>query len=222
MINRLPDTSRNTVVQGDCLTVLPELSSGAVDFALTDPPYIAGYIARDGRSVLNDDTDTWLRPAFAELHRVLKRDAFAVSFYGWHKTDLFFNAWRRAGFRIGGHIVFRKNYASKSSFLQYRHECAYLLVKGRPAVPATPLPDVLDWTYTGNRLHPTQKSVRILQPIIEAFTAPGQLVLDPFAGSGSTCVAAQMSGRGYLGIELDSKHHRTALMRLAHNNCRAA
>jgi site-specific DNA-methyltransferase (adenine-specific) len=72
----------------------------------------------------------------------------------------------------------------------------------------------MDWTYTGNKFHPTQKSIHILKPLIEAFTAPGQLVLDPFAGSGSTCVAAQRTGRRYIGVELDPTHHRTASARL--------
>jgi site-specific DNA-methyltransferase (adenine-specific) len=73
----------------------------------------------------------------------------------------------------------------------------------------------MDWTYTGNKLHPTQKSVHILTPLIDSFTQPGALVLDPFAGSGSTCVAAQRTGRQYLGIELDANHHQTAITRLA-------
>src|SRR5450755_1993348 len=106
-----------------------------------------------------------------------------------------FAAWKGAGFRIGGHIVFRKRYASKSAFLQYRHEAAYLLIKGNPAFPAAPLPDVIGWTYTGNNLHPPQKSSHMLKPQIESITTPGQLVLDPFACAGSTCVAVFRTGR---------------------------
>ncbi|EHA8180270.1 hypothetical protein JFA18_004723, partial [Salmonella enterica subsp. enterica serovar Brandenburg] len=41
----------------------------------------------------------------------------------------------------------------------YRHECAYILAKGRPALPQKPLPDVLGWKYSGNRHHPTEKPV---------------------------------------------------------------
>lgn len=204
----------NIVINADCLLVMPRLAARSVDFILTDPPYITHYKSRDGRTVSNDDNATWLAPSFTEMYRVLKNDAFAISFYGWPKVDLFFAAWKKAGFRIGGHIVFRKSYASKSAFLQYRHEAAYLLIKGNPAIPAAPLPDVMDWIYTGNKLHPTQKSTRILKPMIEAFTRPGDLVLDPFAGSGSTCVAAQRTGRQYIGIELDPRHHKTATARL--------
>ncbi len=205
----------NAMIHGDCIDVMHALPERSVDFILTDPPYISAYTSRDRQTVRNDDNDAWLDASFAAMHRALKRDAFAISFYGWPKVDRFFSAWKRAGFRVGGHIVFRKRYASKTTFLQYRHEAAYLLLKGNPAFPAQPLPDVLDWTYTGNRLHPTQKSTRILTPLIECFTRTGELVCDPFAGSGSTCVAAKRCGRQYLGIELEAAHVQTASTRLA-------
>jgi DNA modification methylase len=208
----------NTVIHGDCIEVMQAMPERSVDFILTDPPYIAAYKSRDNQTLRNDDNAVWLKPSFAEMHRVLKNNACAISFYGWPKVDLFFAAWKQAGFRIAGHIVFRKRYASKTAFLQYRHEAAYLLVKGNPAFPATPLPDVMDWTYTGNKHHPTQKSIHVLKPLIEAFTKPGDLVLDAFAGSGSTCVAAHRTGRQYLGIELDAKHHATASRRLEQTN----
>ena len=53
-----------------------------------------------------------------------------------------------------------------------------------------------------------------MRPLIEAFTKPGDLVLDPFSGSGSTLAAAQQLGRDWIGIELDGDHHRTASKRL--------
>lgn len=89
------------------------------------------------------------------------------------------------------------------------------LAKGRPPLPETPLRDVLDWKYTGNKHHPTEKPVSSLQPLIESFTRPGGIVLDPFAGSGSTCVAALQAGRRYIGIELLEQYHRAGVQRLA-------
>ena len=58
----------NTIIEGDCLRVLPLMAAGSVDFVLTDPPYLARYRGRDGRTVPNDDNAAWLRPAFAELY----------------------------------------------------------------------------------------------------------------------------------------------------------
>jgi site-specific DNA-methyltransferase (adenine-specific) len=82
-----------------------------------------------------------------------------------------------------------------------KHEQAYLLIKGNPVVPANPPEDVLPWEYTGNRLHPTQKPVASLMPLIEAFSKPNDVVLDPFAGSGSTGVAAKLGRRRFILIE---------------------
>ena len=128
----------NTMIHGDCIEVMRTMAAESVDFILTDPPYITRYKSRTDQTIRNDDNAAWLEPSFAEMHRVLKADACAISFYGWPKVDLFFAAWKRAGFRVGGHIVFRKRYASKSAFLQYRHEAAFLLLKGNPALPASP------------------------------------------------------------------------------------
>jgi len=159
--------ARNTIIHGDCIDVMQTLPERSVDFILTDPPYLAAYKSRGNKTILADNNTAWLTRSFAQMYRVLEADSCAISFYGWPKTDLFFEAWKWAGFRIGGQIVFRKGYASKTGFLQYRHESAYLLIKGNPLFPAAPLPDVMDWTYTGNKLHPTQKSIHILKPLIK-------------------------------------------------------
>lgn len=204
----------NTIINGDCRDVLPQLPARSVNFVLTDPPYLVNYKSRDGRIVPGDDDDGWLVPAFAELHRVLERNSFCVSFYSWTHADRFLNSYRQAGFRVVGHLVCPKPYASSTRHLRYEHECAYLLAKGFPSEPAKPISDVLPWTYTGNRLHPTQKPLSALLPLVQAFSAPHGLVLDPFAGSGSSLVAARELGRAYLGIELDATYHAVASRRL--------
>jgi DNA modification methylase len=212
--SRRTHRARDTIMLGDCVGLMRSLDAESIDFVLTDPPYITHYRSRDGRSVKNDDNDRWLQPAFAEMFRLLKPDSFCVSFYGWNKIDLFMTAWRAAGFRIAGHIVFRKSYASSVRFMRYHHEQAYLLVKGDPHPPVRPLPDVLDFPYSGNRLHPTQKPTQALEPLIGAFCRPTGLVLDPFCGSGSTLVAAQTMERSFIGIELDAEHYLTATRRV--------
>jgi hypothetical protein len=119
-----------------------------------------------------------------------------------------------AALRPVGHIVFRKRYASSVRFLRYHHELAYLLGKGDVTPPAAPLADVLEWSYTGNYFHPTQKPVEALKPLIAAFCPEDGLVLDPFCGFGSTLVAAKQLGRNYLGIEIEDAHCRVAARRL--------
>jgi site-specific DNA-methyltransferase (adenine-specific) len=204
----------NAVLNGDCIEIMRYLPANSIDFILTDPPYLVRYKDREGRSIQNDNNSDWLMPAFKGCHRVLKQDSFMVSFYGWTLVDRFFEAWRGAGFRIIGHLVFRKPYTSKSRFLKYQHEQAYLLAKGNPAMPENPIADVIDMPYSGNKFHPTQKPVAALKPLIEAFTQKHDLVLDPLCGSGSTLVAAKMLNRRYLGIELDEPYYAAAIKRL--------
>jgi site-specific DNA-methyltransferase (adenine-specific) len=101
----------------------------AVDFILTDPPYLVGFRDRQGRTIAGDKTDEWLQPASHEMYRVLKKDALMVSFYGWNRVDRFMAAWKQAGFSVVGHLVFPKTYTSKAAYVGYRHECAYILAK---------------------------------------------------------------------------------------------
>jgi DNA modification methylase len=210
----MTSTHQNTILHGDCIDVMRKLDRGSVDFILTDPPYITHYRGRDGRTVANDDNASWLKPAFNQMHRVLKYGGFCLTFYGWAKIDLFMEAWRAAGFNIVGHVVFRKGYTSSERYFRYTHEQAYLLAKGNASPPAQPIADVIDFDYTGNHLHPTQKPVQALRPLIESFCKPGGLVLDPFAGSGSTLAAARETGRNWLGIELSKDHFETASRRM--------
>lgn len=209
------DIPRDRIACGDCIRHLKALPDGVVDLVVTDPPYLCRYRSRDGRTVVNDDNDAWLKPAFDEMARVLKDRGFAISFYGWNAIDKFMAVWRAVGLRPVGHIVFRKSYASSTRFLRYEHEQAFLLAKGQPRLPAHTIPDVIDWPrYTGNRRHPTEKPVEILRPLIETFSAPGDIVLDPFCGSGSTLEAARNCGRAFLGVELDPHHFCTASARM--------
>jgi site-specific DNA-methyltransferase (adenine-specific) len=138
-----------------------------------------------------------------------------VSFYGWQHADKFLVAYRKAGFRVIGHFAFPKRYTSSTHFLRYQHESAYLLAKGYPQKPASTISDVIDWTYSGNKLHPTQKPLSVLLPLVETFSTPESVVFDPFAGSGSSLLAAKSLGRSYLGIELDQSYHAIASERLA-------
>ncbi|MGY0160683.1 DNA methylase [Edwardsiella tarda] len=202
-------------ILGNCVDIMAGFPAAAVDFILTDPPYLVGFCDRSGRTIAGDKTDEWLQPACHEMYRVLKKDALMVSFYGWNRVDRFMAAWKAAGFSVVGHLVFTKTYTSKTAYVGYRHECAYILAKGRPSLPQKPLPDVFGWKYSGNRHHPTEKPVTNLQPLIESFTRPNAIVLDPFAGSGSTCVAALQSGRRYIGIELMEQYHKAGIERLS-------
>jgi site-specific DNA-methyltransferase (adenine-specific) len=64
-------------------------------------------------------------------------------------------------------------------------------------------------------LHPTQKPLELYRYLIRTYTNPGDTVLDPCMGSGTTCLAAKLEGRGYIGIEKEQKYFEIAVRRLA-------
>jgi adenine-specific DNA-methyltransferase len=210
------ETFVNRILLGDCVQVMAQMPHESVDLIVTDPPYICRFQSRDGRTVTNDDRTDWLVPAFTQMYRVLQPNRFCVSFYGWNKVDAFFAAWKAAGFRPVGHVVFAKRYASKERFVAYTHEAAYLLAKGNPAKPHMLLRDVLDWRYTGNERHPTEKPLTAMMLLVDAFSKPGDLVLDPFVGSGTTAVAAKKLGRRYIGIDIEPVYAQQAQERVRH------
>jgi site-specific DNA-methyltransferase (adenine-specific) len=145
---------------------------------------------------------------------VLKPIRYCVSFYGWSMAHRFLNVWRECGFQPVDHFVWAKRYASRVRFVQRKHEQAYLLIKGNPTLPKSPPSDVLDWKFSGNQLHPTQKPVEALLPLIQAFSGVNDVVLDPFAGSGTTGVAARQCRRRFILIEKDAEYFQAAKKRL--------
>lgn len=204
----------NRVIQGDCIPVMRRMPGASIDLVVTDPPYLVDYRARDGRTIAGDRDGSWLRPAFTEIARLLKPDSFCVSFYGWNVAERFVWEWKRVGLRPVSHFAFVKDYGSRDGYTEGCHESAYLLAKGRPPMPEKPIRDVLPREYTGNEFHPHQKPVSSLEPLIKAFSRVGDLVLDPFAGSGSTGLAARNCRRNFILIEKTTRYHRNACSRL--------
>lgn len=71
------------------------------------------------------------------------------------------------------------------------------------------------WSMPENTPHPYQKPEKLVERVIQASSNPGDLVLDPFLGSGTTAVVARRLGRRYLGFEIEPEYVRLALKRLA-------
>ncbi len=205
----------NQIICGEAAQTLATFSAECTDLVVTDPPYLVRYRDRNGRTVTNDDNAQAVLSVYPEIYRVLKPDSYCISFYGWTEIAAFSEAWKNAGFRTIGHIVWTKPYASRSGHTRYCHESAFVLAKGYPRKPERPINDIQRWEYTGNRAHPTEKAVSVIKPLIENFSKPGDLVLDPFAGSGTTAVTSLLHGRDYIGIELEQRYCEIARKRLS-------
>jgi DNA modification methylase len=112
-------------------------------------------------------------------------------------------------------VLFAGSFRSRGApYTQGSHETAYLLVKGKPPKPTHPIRDVLDREYTGNKFHPHEKPISAMTALITAFSKPGAIVLDPFAGSATTGIAALDCGRRFIMIEKMPRHYRVARSRL--------
>ena len=104
----------------------------------------------------------------------------------------------------------------KASFAP-RHDVVIFATKGSFAFPGRRPDDAIACPKVGNAslIHPNEKPVALLERLVEATTEPNDIVLDPFAGSGSTLAAAAKTGRRYIGIEIDPKYSEIAAKRAA-------
>lgn len=215
---RKMNVKTNQIICGEAAEVLSDFPQHCIDLVVTDPPYLCRYKDRHGRRIANDDNASGVLPVYDEIFRVLRPHRYCITFYGWTAIAEFSAAWINAGFRTVGHIVWPKPYVSRQGFMQYRHESAFVLAKGYPDKPEHKISDVQEWEYTGNRSHPTEKAVSVIEPLVKSFSYPGDLVLDPFSGSGTTAVAAALNDRDYIGIELEQKYCHIARRRLQGGN----
>lgn len=190
----------------------------SIDFVLTDPPYLVGYAGRwdgDRRTIAGDADPSWLAPCFHQIYRVMKPDTFCVSFYGWPHADLFVGRWKQIGFRLVSHLAFVKNVWGLGRFTRGQHETGYLLAKGQPAIPECPISDTIEWEREQDAVHPNQKPVSALYPLIAAYAPERGIILDPFMGSGSSLRAAKDFGLAAIGVEIEERYCRYAADRMA-------
>lgn len=87
---------------------------------------------------------------------------------------------------------------------------------GKYSFPGGRPKDLVTFSKLGSAqmIHPTEKPVGLIANLITAVTKPDDLILDPFAGSGSTLVAAKKSGRRFIGVELDDEYYEKARRRI--------
>ncbi|MCU1376744.1 MAG: methylase, partial [Actinomycetia bacterium] len=191
------ESSGIRILLGDCVGLMSSFADGSVDFILTDPPYLVDYKGRwDGekRGIAGDVDPSWVRPAFAELHRVLRDDSFAVTFYGWPHADVFLGTFKEVGFRPVSHLAFVKNVWGLGRFTRGQHETALLLAKGRPPIPKNGISDVFEWVREQDPVHPNQKPLCAMRKVLATYAPESGTVLDPFMGSGPVLRAAKDLG----------------------------
>lgn len=216
----------------DCMAWLRTLPPGVADACITDPPYGIAYRSKVHGRVLNDRAPFvwWMHDA----HQALRRGAPIVCFCRWDVAEAFRLALVWAGFTIRNCVVWDRQIPGSGdtrTTLAPSHDFLWLATKGEWVLPGldTRLDEALrppagerrprdvmshpKLRYTQCR-HPTEKPVPLLRRLVRTITTPGALVLDPFAGSGSTGEACLLEARRFAGCELEESHWRTASARL--------
>lgn len=215
----------NRIYQMDCLDGMKLIPDASVDLVVTDPPYLMNY--RSNRRVVrekfeyiaNDKNSEGLIVDFiSECHRILKDDTAIYMFCSWHHIDFFKGEFEQY-FKLKNVIVWNKNnhgsgdlkgsYAPKHEFVLFGH-------KGRPLLQHKRIPDVIDCDKipSSKLTHPTEKPVELLKPFILNSSPVGGIVLDGFAGTGATAVAAVQTGRRFIAFETEPQYIETANTRL--------
>jgi len=208
---------RDRILRGDALEVLKKLPGNSVDLLVTDPPYgNAAAYGRNSRTILGDEHPLVGLAAVAACYRLLRRNATAYVFCGISHLAFvqhFVACYTR--FRARDVLVWDKLWMGMGRPFRRRFECILVLEKGNPRYRDRGLPDVLAVRRQLTPEHPHAKPVELISRLIRTSSDPGDLVLDPFVGSGSTCVAAALTGRHFLGIELAPEYVELARSRVA-------
>lgn len=208
--------------QGDCLRIMDELINDGVkvDAIISDPPYgmdfKSNYRKEKYEKISNDNDLSFLDDYFKKCDELLNENTHIYCFCSWHHIDKFKIAFEKY-FTLKNIIVWEKNNTSmgdlKGSYAP-KHEFVLFGHKGRRLRNGKRLPDVIQARRTGNKLHPTQKPVDLLEIFIKQSTNENDLILDAFMGSGSTGVACLNTNRRFIGIELDKNYFNIAKERI--------
>lgn len=212
----LADKQRWHIEQGDCLGVMRIMPAECVDVIIADPPYGIDYQsarrsdkAERHPKIANDNQPfVWFLP---EAYRVLKEGGALLCFCRWDTQEAFRLAIGWAGFKVRQHVVWDREWhgmADVRTMFAPQHDIIWQASKGRCELQGVRPKSVIRALRVGaeSLTHPNEKPVTLLEQLILAVTPPGGIVLDPFAGSGSTLVAAWKQQRRAIGIELSEKY----------------
>lgn len=216
---------------GDCLELITEIPSNSIDLIITDPPYktikggnkSAKWVSRYGGSILskndgkifnfnNVNNEKWIK----EAYRVLKNGSHFYIMTNLINLFEFKKLAEKAGFKLHNLLVWEKNTCTANRW--YMKNCEYILFfrKGKAKSinnASTKTVHQFD-NIVGKKLHPTEKPVELMKLYIENSSEIGEIVLDPFMGSGSTGIACVSADRSFIGYELDEGYFKIAKERI--------
>lgn len=207
-------TSRFQLAHGDAVAWLKTLPSASVDLVVTDPPYESlekhraiGTTTRLKNSKASSNAwfeifpNTRFPELFAEVHRVLKKHAH---FYLYCDPETMFVAKplaEAAGFKFWKPLIWEKQRIGMGYHYRAKYECILFFEKGKRKLNDLGISDVISAPRIVGG-YPAEKPPSVSEVLIGQSTEAGELVIDPFMGSGSVGVAAARLGRDFAGNDL--------------------
>lgn len=232
----------NTIHFGNCLEWLRTLPDGIADAVITDPPYSSGGQFRGDRaqdtnkkylttgnqnlyaSFSGDNRDQrsflyWCALWLGEALRVTKPGGVLCCFTDWRQLPTTTDAVQAGGWVWRGIWVWDKTEGVRPQMGRFRSQCEYVVWGSNGPMPLSEDIGVLPGLFRAvikskEKIHTTGKPLDVMNELLRIVPKDG-VVLDPFAGSGTTLLAAKLSGRPYLGCELSPEYHRIATERLS-------
>jgi hypothetical protein len=181
---------------GDFREVLADLADQSVDAVVTDPPY-------------NNDGVPLYEPLGTFALRVLKPGRLAVVYAGHLQLDREMELLARGGLTYMWHgaNMLRGRHTRVRVRMVFGQHRSVLLYSAGPYRPRTWLNDVAFAEGRGGPeerpLHPWQQALEPVRHWVRQVSEPGELIVDPFLGSGTTAVAVVMEGRRFIGCDID-------------------
>ena len=227
----------------DCIKAMEGIDSNSIDLIVTDPPYNLGnfMINRDTNLKKmrdnffgtagwdNMEYDEWANSMdnfFSSAARVIRRGGAMIVFMAIIKVETIIQLAERHGFYYKTTGIWHKTNPMPRNmnlhFVNSTEAWIYFTYKTKTGTfnnGGAMLHDFIETSVTPNGerhfgKHPTQKPESLIQHFVEILSNPGDTVLDPFMGSGTTGVVSKRSGRNFIGIELDEQYFNMAKTRI--------
>jgi DNA modification methylase len=231
------------LLNGDCVELMKKIPDDSVNCIITDPPYNLGLFMHDRNTNLgkmrdnqfayagwdNMDYKHWkmsMQKFLFQCSRVMKKKGALVVFMSIIKVADIISMAEKYGFYYKTTGIWHKtNPMPRNMNIHFVNstECwIYFIYKGTSGTfnnNGEVLHDFLESSVCPLSekkfgKHPTQKPLQIMNKLVVTLTNENDIVLDPFMGSGSTCVSAAMNNRKYIGIELDENYYNIAINRI--------
>ena len=212
---------KNQILHGDCISQLSKIADQSVDLVFADPPYnlqLSGDLSRPDQTHVDAVTEAWDKfDSFAaydafttgwltEVRRILKPDGAIWVIGSYHNIFRVGTIVQNLEFWILNDVIWRKT-NPMPNFRGRRFTNAHeTLIWAAPSQQSR---------HGCKKAHPTQKPESLLARVILASTKRGDVILDPFFGTGTTGAVAKRLNRNFIGIEQNTAYVKIAKKRLS-------